>query len=57
MTPADVERVAKEVCFIWIRGVLVVGNEKQITPPLSKLGPMKTLDITIPMPKGMGGEQ
>jgi zinc protease len=54
VTPADVERVARKYIHADSLAVLVVGNEKQITPPLSTLGPVKTLDITIPMPQGMG---
>jgi zinc protease len=55
VTTADVERVAKKYIHPDALAVLVVGNLKQITPALSTLGPVKTLDITIPMPPGMGG--
>jgi zinc protease len=55
VTPADVQRVARKYIHLDALAVVVVGNEKQISPPLSTLGPVKTLDITIPMPKGMGG--
>ncbi len=57
VTPKDVERVARKYVHLDSLAVLVVGNEKQITPALSTLGPVKALDITIPMPKGMETEQ
>ena len=39
--------------------ILVVGNTAAFGTPLSKLGPVQTIDITIPMPPGMqgGGQQ
>jgi zinc protease len=57
VTPADVERVAKKYIDPAKLAILVVGNQKQIQPPLSTLGDVKTLDITIPMPAGMGAQQ
>jgi len=57
VTPADVERVARKYVDPAKLAVVVVGNQKQIDPPLAKLGNVKTLDITIPMPAGMGGDQ
>jgi zinc protease len=57
VTPADVERVAKKYVDLSKLAILVVGNQKQIQPPLSKLGDVKMLDITIPMPAGMGVQQ
>jgi zinc protease len=33
-------------------GVLVVGNSAELGKPLQSLGPVTTLDITIPPPPG-----
>jgi zinc protease len=57
VTPADVERVARKYVDPAKLAILVVGNQKQIQPPLAKLGDVTTLDITIPMPAGMGAQQ
>ena len=51
VTRADAERVAKQYLkpdeFI----VLVLGNAKDFDQPLTSLGPVKDVDITIPKPK------
>jgi len=53
VTIADLQRVAKQYVDPEKLDVLVVGNEKEIQPPLDKvgLGAAKSIDITIPMPK------
>ena len=48
VTAADVQRVAKKYVHPDQLAVLVVGNEKQFEKPLSTLGPVTTIDITIP---------
>jgi zinc protease len=63
VTTADLERVAKKYVDRSKLAVLVVGNVQQIatgTPgqpgkPLSDLGQVHPIDITIPMPAGMQG--
>ena len=37
--------------------VLVVGNTKEFDKPLSALGPVKDIDITIPPPPGVKEEK
>ena len=54
VTPADIERVAKKYVDPGKLAILVVGNTSAFGTPLSKLGPVQPIDITIPMPKGMG---
>lgn len=53
VTAADVSRVAKEYVHPSKLAILVVGNAAKFGTPLSTLGPVKPLDITIPMPAGM----
>jgi zinc protease len=55
VTLADLERVAKKYVDPSKLAVLVVGNESQYETPLTTLdlGPVHTLDITIPMPAAM----
>ena len=53
VTAADVTRVANKYVHPSKLAILVVGNDAQFGTPLSTLGPVKTLDITIPMPPGM----
>ena len=53
VTAADVTRVANKYVHPSKLAILVVGNEAQFGTPLSTLGPVKTLDIAIPMPPGM----
>lgn len=48
VTPADVERVAKKYVTPDQLAVLVVGNEKEFDKPLSTLGSVTPIDITIP---------
>jgi zinc protease len=54
VTPADVERVAKKYLHPQEMPVLVVGNPGEVEPQLAKLGPITTLDITIPPPPSEG---
>ena len=49
---ADVARVAEEYLHRDQLAVLVVGNTKEFDKPLSSLGPVTTLDISIPPPPG-----
>jgi len=53
VTLADLDRVAKKYIHTDKLAVLVVGNGPEIKPSLEelKLGPVLTVDITIPMPK------
>ncbi|HTU49217.1 MAG TPA: pitrilysin family protein [Acidobacteriaceae bacterium] len=53
VTAADVTRVADKYIHPSKLAILVVGNQVQFGTPLSTLGPVKTLDISIPMPPGM----
>jgi zinc protease len=53
VSTVDLERVAKKYIDPGKLAVLVVGNESQFTTPLSTLGPVHPIDITIPMPRGM----
>jgi zinc protease len=52
---ADVERVAAKYLHKDKLAVLVVGNTSQFDKPLSSLGTVTTVDITIPPPPGDGG--
>jgi zinc protease len=49
---ADVNRVAAKYVHRDQLAVLVVGNDKEFDEPLSSLGPVKQIDITIPPPPG-----
>jgi zinc protease len=49
---ADVNRVAAKYLHHDQLAVLVVGNTKEFDKPLSSLGSVKTIDITIPPPPG-----
>ena len=55
VTTADLDRVAKKYIDPSKLAVLVVGNESQFGTPLTdlKMGPVRPIDITIPMPPGM----
>ena len=48
VTAADVSRVANKYIDASKVAVLVVGNKSQITPPVTSLGTVTTLDIAIP---------
>ncbi len=48
----DVNRVAAKYVHRDQLAVLVVGNTKEFDKPLSSLGPVKEIDITIPPPPG-----
>ncbi|MCU1324146.1 MAG: peptidase domain protein [Acidobacteriaceae bacterium] len=52
VTAADVSRVAEKYIDTSKLAIVVVGNEAELTPPLSKLGKVTALDITIPPPPG-----
>lgn len=56
VTSADVSRVANKYIDQAKLATVVVGNESQITPKLGELGPVHTLDITIPPPPNKPGE-
>jgi zinc protease len=56
-TPADVERVARKYLHKDQMKVLVVGNKAEFDKPLSALGPVTPIDITIPgAPAGASAE-
>ena len=50
VTSADVSRVANKYIDVSKLAILVVGNQSEITPAVSTLGPVTTLDIAIPPP-------
>jgi zinc protease len=50
VTAADVNRIAAKYLHKDQMAVLVVGNTKEFDKPLSSLGPVKEIDITIPPP-------
>lgn len=50
VTAADVTRVAQKYIDPAKLAIVVVGNKADIQPPLSTLGPVTNLDITIPPP-------
>ena len=52
VTAADVTRVANKYIDVSKLAILVVGNKTEIKPPLSSLGTVTDLDITIPPAKG-----
>jgi zinc protease len=51
VTRADVLRVAKEKFLPENLSIVAVGNPKEFGKPLSALGEVKTIDLTIPEPK------
>ena len=57
VTPADVERVARKYIDAKKLAILVVGKSSEFDKPLSTFGPVTPIDITIPMPPGMGSQQ
>jgi zinc protease len=50
VTAADVTRVANKYIDVSKLATVVVGNEAEIKPPLSTLGKVTDIDITIPPP-------
>ena len=50
VTPADVNAVARKYIHPEQFAVLVVGNAAELGKPLSSLGPVTPIDITIPAP-------
>jgi zinc protease len=50
VTAADVNRIATKYLHKEKLARLVVGNTKEFDKPLSSLGPVKEIDITIPQP-------
>jgi zinc protease len=57
VTAADVNRVAAKYLHSNQLAVLVVGNTKEFDKPLSSLGPVKEIDISIPPPPGAKAEK
>jgi zinc protease len=59
VTSADVERVSQKYLHKEKLAVLVVGNDAEFDKPLSTLGPVENVDITIPPPPASltGGQQ
>ena len=57
VTAADVNRIAAKYMHKDKLAVLVVGNTKEFDKPLSSLGQVKQIDITIPPPPGMKQEE
>jgi zinc protease len=53
VTAADVSRVANKYVHPDKLAILVVGNAPAFGTPLTTLGPVKNLDIKIPLPPGM----
>jgi len=57
VTAADVNRVGTKYVHRDQLAVLVVGNPKEFDKPLSSLGPVKEIDISIPPPPGTKEEK
>jgi len=57
VTPADANRVAAKYLHKDQLATLVVGKDKEFDKPLSSLGPVKEIDITIPPPPGAQQEE
>jgi len=57
VTASDVNRVAAKYLHRDQFAVLVVGNTKEFDKPLSSLGAVKEIDITIPPPPGAKEEE
>ena len=51
VTPADVARVAAKYLHKNQLAVLVVGHAAEFDKPLSSVGPVTNVDITIPPPQ------
>ena len=56
VTASDVKRVAAKYVHLDQLAVLVVGNTKEFDKPLSSLGTVKEIDISIPPPPGVKEE-
>jgi len=56
VTTTDVDRVAHKYVHPEQFATLVVGNASEFDKPLTTLGAVKTIDITIPPPGGMKAE-
>lgn len=56
VTAQDVTRVANKYIDASKLAIVVVGNGKELGTPLSSLGPVTNVDITIPPPPGGGGK-
>jgi zinc protease len=56
VSAADVSRVANKYIDVSKLAIIVVGNDQQMKPPLSALGVITPVDVTIPPPPG-GGSQ
>jgi zinc protease len=54
VTAADVTRVANKYIDVSKLAIVVVGNKTEIQPPLTSLGKVTDLDITIPPPPAAG---
>jgi hypothetical protein len=57
VTASDANRVAAKYLHRDQLAVLVVGNTKEFDQPLSSLGPVKEIDISIPPPPGVKKEE
>jgi len=56
VTAEDVTRVANKYIDVSKLAIVVVGNKSEIKPPLSELGTVTNLDISIPPAKGNAGQ-
>jgi len=56
VTAADVSRVANKYVDQSKLGIVIVGNQSEITPKLDALGKVTDIDITIPPPPGKSGQ-
>jgi zinc protease len=55
VTSADVSRVANQYVDLNKLAIVIVGNQSEFGTPLTELGPVTKLDISIPPPpKGAG---
>ncbi len=52
VTAADVSRVARRYVDASKLAIVVVGNRSELTPPLTELGSVTTVDVSIPHPDG-----
>jgi len=56
VTSEDVARVANKYVDASKLGIVVVGNRDEITPPVSELGKVTDLDVSIPAPPAKSGQ-